>query len=278
MHLDVTPSILLGEYLEKTSFIFHSKPSDTSVPKQTLIANPYGLAQWFNGRTIFDEAFGRFFEERSLDYDRVRLALMKADTGPVPVQLPAYRKSIQVICLQLLKRWRNIAYDRRHKGLRLPPSVLLTYYVGEHTGGRRSLTDELIHHVECIIAKLEAATAHFQLVQECNPACEADILTDRWPGDILNQRIFIAELYDFAADLRRLKTGLPLAEMRKVLEKLFGEKPAGDAVAAFTNRYVQDNVQKKGLYIPGTGAIPALGSVAAPSIARAIPKSTPFGD
>jgi hypothetical protein len=278
MHLDVTPSILLREFLPKTSFIFHSKPSDPSVPKQTLFANPYGLAEWFNGRTIADEAFGRFFESRSLDYDRARLLEMRADTSPVPAQLPIYRKSPQVICLQLIKRWRNVAYHRRHKGLRLPPSVLLTYYVGLHTSGSRSLTDELIYHVECLITKLAAAAAQYGLVDENNPMCEQDKLTDRWPGDRLNQQIFLDELLGFVADLKRLKAGLPVVEMRKILEKLFGEKPAGDAVAAFTQRFTDDNAAGIGRYIPGTGAIPVLGSVAAPSIARAMPKSTPFGD
>lgn len=278
MHLDVTPSVILGEYAPKTSLIFHSKPSDPSVPKQQLFANPYGLASWFNGRTLFDESFGRFFENRSLEYDRARLAAMKADTTPVPQQLPVYRKSRQVICLQLTKRWRNVAYDRRHPALRLPPSVLLTYYIGLHTGGHRSLTDELIHHIDAIIATLEAASEQMSIVNECNPTCEADVLTDRWPGDLANQQVFIDELKGFAADLRRLKAGLPIAEMRKVLERLFGEKPAGDALDAYTQKFADDNLEKKSLYIPGSGAVPALGSLAAPSTAKAMPRSTPFGD
>src|SRR5712671_5755821 len=36
MHLDVTPAVRLITGEEKTSFIFHSKPSDPSEPKQTL--------------------------------------------------------------------------------------------------------------------------------------------------------------------------------------------------------------------------------------------------
>jgi len=279
MHLDVTPSILLGEFLPKTSFIFHSKPSDPTVAKRALLANPFGLAGWFNARTVFDEAFGRFFEGRSLDYDRRRLTLMRADATPVPMQLPIYRKSRQVVCLQLIKRWRNIVYDRRHNGLRLPPSVLLTYYVGLHAGASRSLTDELIYQVDCIIAKLAAAAASANgLVDECNPTCEGDRLTDRWPGDHRNQQIFIDELREFSIDLKRLKVGVSITEMRSILERLFGEKPAGDSVATFTKRYADDNAAGNGLYLPATGGVPALGSLAAPSVARAMPKSTPFGD
>ena len=84
----------------------------------------------------------------------------KADAEPVPAQMPAYRKSRAVIALQLIKRWRNLAYDRRHPKLRLPPSVLLAYYVAKHANQTRTLADELIHQVESIIAVLEAAERH----------------------------------------------------------------------------------------------------------------------
>lgn len=278
MHLDVTPSVLLSRSLPKTSNIFHSKPSDPNEPRKTLFANPYGLAQWFNDRVLPNEAYGLFFEDRSLTFDRARLMELRADTSPVPEQLPAYRKSIQVICLQLIKRWRNIAYERRHKRLRLPPSVLLTYYVGQHTNSPRSLIDELLYQVEAIISELEYAIDNGKLVYETNPRCERDVLTDRWPGDAHNQAIFLTELHDFARDLRRLKNGLPLAEMRQVLQRLFGEKPAGDAVAAASKQFADDNAVGKGVYVPGTGAVPILGAIAAPTYARAMPKSSPFGE
>jgi len=66
--------------------------------------------------------------------------------------------------------------------------------------------------------------------------------------------------------------------MRRLLERLFGERPAAEAVAAFMGQHVQDNLETKSLYLPGTGGVPALGSVAAPAVARAMPRSTPFGD
>lgn len=277
MHLDVTPSVLLPPREPKTSFIFHSKPSDPAVLRQRLFANPYGLAEWFNARTRADTAFGAYFEQVSLNYARAS-AIAKADTTPVPEQLPAYHKSRQVICLQLIKRWRNIAYDRRHGDLRLPPSVLLTYYVGLHTGAERSLLDELIYQVDCIIRTIEIAADQRQRVYAHNPACEQDILTDRWPGGLDEQQVFLNELHSFAAKLLRLKQGATLDEMRKILEDLFGEKPAHDAIAALRQRHVNDNAAGTGLYIPGRGTVPALGSFAAPASAKVIPYSTPFGD
>ena len=84
MHLDVTPTVRLHGRNEKTGYIFHSKPDE---PKQRLYANPYGFAEWFIAETPPDQAFGVFFEKRSLDYDRSRMALMeKADATPVQIR------------------------------------------------------------------------------------------------------------------------------------------------------------------------------------------------
>src|SRR3546814_10811916 len=79
MHLDVTPAILLPERLERTSLLFHSKPEDPAEPKQRLLANPFGLAEWFKARTPADIAFGEFFEKRSLEKARLR-AFAKNET------------------------------------------------------------------------------------------------------------------------------------------------------------------------------------------------------
>jgi hypothetical protein len=279
MHLDVTPAVRLITREEKTSFIFHSKPSDSTEPKQTLYANPFGFGQWFNGLTPADEVFGLYFEKSSLEYDRMRLeVLAKADADPVPTQMPVYRKSRAVISLQLIKRWRNLAYDRRHPRLRMPPSVLLAYYVAYNANQTRTLADELIHQLECIIVALEQAEHAGRTVHEVNPQCEQDVLTDRWPANLAEQRIFIDELRAFAVQLHRLQKGLPLHEMQSVLEDLFGERPAREAVCKYTDQHVNDDKAGKGFYILRSGSIPALGSAAVPRTARATPRSSPWGD
>jgi hypothetical protein len=223
--------------------------------------------------------FGLYIEKQSLDYDRWRLQVMaKADADPVPAQMPAYRKSRAVIALQLIKRWRNLAYDRRHASLRAPPSVLLAYYVATNANRTGTLADELIHQVEQIIAALKAAERNRDTVQEFNPECPEDELTDRWPANLAEQRVFINELTAFAVQLHRLQDGLPLADMQRVLEDLFGERPARDAVRKFTGQHIDDDKAGKGFHILRTGSIPALGSAAVPSNARATPRSSPWGD
>lgn len=279
MHLDLTPAIRLLGRNERTSLIFHSKPGDHAESEQSLFANPFGFAQWFLANTPTDEAFGHYIEMQSLNYERMRLAMMaKADSEPVPEQMAAYRKSRAVIALQLIKRWRNLAYDRRHPRLKIPPSVLLAYYVAINANRTRTLADELIHQVECMIASFEAAGRIGRTVREVNPECPDDILTDRWPGDLESQCVFIGELRAFAVQLHRLQDGVPLAEMQCILEDLFGERPAREAVRKYTGQHVEDNKAGKGFHILREGSIPALGSVAVSAHARPTPRSSPWGD
>jgi hypothetical protein len=278
MHLDVTPTVRLWDRNDRTGLMFHSKPSDPSVPKHALYANPFGFAQWFAANTPADAAFGAFYERRSLEYNRV-LMEFKADAAPVPDQMPVYRKSLAVIALQLIKRWRNLLYDRRYPNLRMPPSVLLAHYVALHANRSRSLADELIIQVDAMRAALRAADITGQLLYAHNVMCREDILTDRWPGNHANQRIFLKELDTFAADLRQLRDGgLSLAEMLRVLERLFGERPARGAYEDYIGQHVRDAGRSSSLHIPGRGAVPALGSLAAPATARATPAHTKFGE
>lgn len=277
MHLDVTPTIRLFSREARTGFIFHSKPSDPNEPKLRLLANPDGFARWFISMTPADMAFALFFEKRSLEYNRARL-LAKSDATPVPDQMPAYRKARAVIALQLLKRWRNLGYDCRHPRLRRPPSVLLAFYVATNANRTRTLTQEVIFQAESIIDALSAADHRRETVRAFNPACHEDELTDRWPGDLAEQRLFISELRAVVVQMRRLQEGVPLSEMQRVLEELFGERPAREAVRKYMDQHVRDNAAGRSLHIPGRGAVPALGSLAAPVTARATPKSTPYGD
>ncbi len=282
MHLDVTPTVRLAGRNEKTGLIFHSRPEDASEPKQSLHANPHGFAQWFNAQTPPDQTFGAFFEKRSLDYDRGRFMLLekKADATPVPEQAPAYRKARAVIALQLIKRWRNLAYDKRHKTLRLPPSVLLAYYVATHANQTSTLADELTHQVESMMAVLKATERNGKTVQAFNPMCREDELTDRWPCDLPEQRVFIEELTDFAAKLERLRGDISLPETQKILEELFGEKPAQTVVKEYVDRIAKDVGTTGGRYLPGKAAIPAAiaSTSASPAIGRVAPAHKFFGD
>lgn len=197
----------------------------------------------------------------------------------MPDQDPAYRKSRAVIALQLIKRWRNLAYDARHGGLRLPPSIVLAHSVAVNANRTSSLSEELLHQVVCLISALVAAERNGQTCEAVNPACDPyDVLTDRWPEDLNSQRVFLDELRAFAVDIQRLRSGLSVPEMRKTLEKLFGERPAADSVRKFMDGQVSADRNGVAAHIPSTGTVAAVTSIATPTYARSTPRTSPWGD
>jgi len=142
-----------------------------------------------------------------------------------------------------------------------------------------SLSEELLHQVGCLISALETAAGRGKTYEAFNPACEPyDRLTDRWPEDMGAQRIFIDELRAFAVDMERLRNGLSLPEMRKTLEKLFGERSAADSVRKFMDRQVSEDRSGIAAHIPSTGKVAAVASIATPSYARSTPRTSPWGD
>lgn len=279
MHLDVTPTVRMIHEPERTGIIFHSKP-EKPLERRRFWANPYGFAEWFNERTQEEQPFGYFFEERSLQFDRAfQNDARAAEADPVPEQMPAYRKSRALVALQLLKRWRNLAYARRHPLLRCPPSVLLAHYVALHANQTTTLTDELIHQIEQVIAILERAERMGQRVHVVNERCLRDVLTDRWPESRSDQRTFLTELRQLLDQLLILRRGVPLQRAFEILEELFGERPARGAVAKTYGQHEADRLEGRNRHVPGVGRIPALGAaIAAPSAARSTPSNTFFGE
>ncbi|MCO6414083.1 MAG: nucleotidyltransferase [Thiogranum sp.] len=227
MHLDVTPAVLLPARHPRTSVIFPSKLEEPRSRDQHIIANPYGFSAWFTDRTPVDRSFGAYFAKRSTELDQFFKA--QADTEDVPPPSPAHHKSVAVVALQLIKRFRNIRYDAREG--RMPPSVLLAKLVGDSTSGSQQLSLELVYQVDKLRQQLTECDEQGLLIHEVNPTCQDDILTDRWPSSRSDQRLFIADLEHFARQLARLTRGPDLAETQTVLEDLFGEHPARDVIA-----------------------------------------------
>lgn len=277
MHLDITPAERRGGTLERECDIFHSKPEDAAEPEERIVANPFGFGEWFTARTPADAAFGQYFEKRSLDDARLR-ALAKADSEPVPEQVPAYRKSKAVIALQLLKRWRNILYDGR-KGQRRPPSILMSWSVAMNANQTRTLFEELVWQAQALRDVLLGADRIGQLLHVENPICLDDVLTDRWPECRADQQQFAADLGAFLQDMAALRRAETPAEMLPILESLFGERPARDAIRGYFERVGNTKAAGFGLVIPSSGRIPVAitGLSVAPTIARASPTHTFFG-
>ncbi len=274
MHIDLTPAVLIPKLLARTSVIFHSKPEDPTEPDQRLLANPFGLAQDFIRRTPKEADFAAAYRQMSLDYD-LRRPVARAPADPVPDQVPAYEKSMALISHQLAKRWRNSLYARFPQ-YRRPPSVLMAKQTADYAGRTRSLSEEVVRQAACFRFFIKDADDLGELVHDVNPACEADVLTDRWPCSLSEQRFFIEALGTYVSAIEGLRSGEPtMAEIERVLGALYGEKPAKSVV----DDYVAEQSAKahRGLIrmAPATGAI-----LSTPAVARSsliVPNHTNFG-
>jgi hypothetical protein len=280
MHVDLTPMIRLPERLERVSHLFHSKPEDPNEPDRAIIANPYGFAEWFRRTTPLDHDFARIFEKRASSYERLMLA-EKADTEGLPDQQPLHLKSKAQIVLQLMKRWRNVRYDKRNG--RRPPSVMMSKLIAEAANSTETLSEELLHQARAMLAEFRRWQQARLLIRVTNPACpEDDIFTDRWPCSPREQAEFIADLEDLVANVERLVAGCSLPEMRMIMADLFGEAPAEQAFKYFNEQAGEAIRQGRSYHTPQSGRLnlAASGIVAAtvaPTVARATPKHSFFG-
>ena len=255
MHLDVTPLIRREDTPERESWIFHHDPKAPSESGKA-ITNAYGFADWFKDNTPLDQDFANLFEKRASEYEQ--MVALAAESEPVPPHEPPFRKSKAVIVLQLLKRWRNVQYDER--SVRRPPSILLSKLVADAANHTDQLSEELLLQARHMLSEFRNWHDAGCLIQVTNPVCKEDVLTDRWPGTLRDQTIFISDLENLVAKVERLVSGcnlgeMNLGEMKKIMVELFGEAPTTDAFRAF-NEQMGDQVSKgQSRHHPSTGGL-----------------------
>ena len=68
-----------------------ASPRPLAEPDLTLVANPYGFAEWFKAVTPVDHEFADIFAKRAGEYERLVL-LEKADTEDMPDRRTASRR------------------------------------------------------------------------------------------------------------------------------------------------------------------------------------------
>ena len=267
MHIDVTPAERLPGTPERESNIFHHKPPQDI--GERIVANPFGFAEWFKQATP-DGGFAQQYAERAREYE-ASLLVEAAETDPVPPPEPAFRKSLAVVALQLLKRWRNVQYQKR--GGRKPPSIMMSKLVADAAGQTSTLSEEVLHQAREMLAFFEHSHQAGRRVHVENPVCPHDVLTDRWPETLRGQEVFMNDLRRFVQRLEQLHN-CDLGEIRKIMVELFGEGPTTDAVKDFVERVGREIKRGKSQHRRNGGSV-ALPGVAATGIAT--PKHKFYG-
>lgn len=278
MHLDITPMVRLAHLPERCGYIYHAPNEQPSAQDRRLIANPWGFANWFTQRTPAEKGFAIAFEERAAAFEEM-IVLAEAEVEPVPRQTAAHEKSMAVIALQLLKRFRNVQYDQREG--RCPPSVMLSCFVAHNANQTATLSEELLYQSRQLKAVFEAHQREGSLIEVRNPTCQEDIFTDRWPANLDAQGVFLRDLGRLVERLEEFCGECTLARMQQILTELFGERPALEVVKQFTEHAGISIADGRSRHLPERGrfVLPAAASIAAvaPTIGRATPRHTHFG-
>lgn len=254
MHLDVTP-LQLRDSLGHGQVMHHRYEERSRHPHGRHVpSTPRGFADWFERQMPDEVAFGRFFEGRAIDFARAKALEAKAEVDEVPDQEPAYRKPRAKVCLQLIKRFRNIRYEGRYR--RMPPSILLSKLVAEEAA-RGIITDglhkELLRIVDALLQRFSVSDTRGSLIVEWNPEDDDELLTDRWPDDHYEQMLFATDLMELETKLVALQR-VKLPQKLAILEEMFGEKPARQAMATIQNGLARNiSAGKQAFTVGGTG-------------------------
>jgi hypothetical protein len=272
MHVDLTPAILQPGTLARQSTIFHHRAETPEIQGKRVTANPFGFTEWFKRATPPEPYLIEAFDIEVRD-------LAKAEAEPLPQQVGSHGMSRALASLQLIKRYRNLRYDQRE--CRCPPSVLLAKLVAEYRAEAMTLAAALLEHAvhlrDCFLLEIGRG----KLIHEVNPApCHQDVLTDRWPGSMQDQLLWVADLNHLVAQLTiYVHKELSLKQRQDILSDLFGEQTAQSAMHIFTDRLAKAQRTNGTHYQPGTGKLilPAAATLATPSQAKAMPSTHYFG-
>ncbi len=280
MHVDLTPAQLIPGREPRVSHIFHHRPEEPSSVGSQIVANPFGFAGWFNQVTPRFHEFEEFFERQSRAMD-TRMA-KDAQIEDVPEPIPAYLKSPVVISHQLVKRFRNVQYDKREG--RQPPSIMLAFLMAGFAGSSGRPFAELLHQARRLRAYFENHQNRGQLIHVTNPRCPEDVFSDRWPATLDEQGLFLKDLTYLVHQLERLEREAPLEVISDVFARLFGEEVSKSVIRDFANRTGQ-KIDDGALVIErgsgrvdlGRSRIAPASAVAAPSTITAPPRHTFYG-
>lgn len=207
-HLDVVPAIpdpscKPGE----TCLFIPDRPRKVWLP-----SNPQGYVMWYD-----EQAKKRILLEKFS---------VKANMAPLREPVPFYSKPVLKLATQLLKRWRDVAFEDR--GNLQPSSIILTTLAGHLYGGEDHPTDALMAILDGILELASQGTIQLQ-----NPSNPKEWITDRWQQQPDMYEAFIEEIQDFRYRWKVLiREGDGMGCIPE-LKSLFGEVPVNIAYKKF---------------------------------------------
>jgi hypothetical protein len=265
MHLDITPAVLIDEDDPRKSFIFHAKAEEPAALHRRIVMNSFAFVELFNASAPIDLLFAMAYAKRVRDFDSM-VFRAEAPSNPVPAHSTIEGgKSSTVVALQLLKRNRNIVYEKRSG--RMPPSVMQAQFALNAAVPGNSISGALDAISAHMLSELEKAQAKGVLVDVRNPRCPEELFTDRWPENLQAQQVYIGDLKRFRLQLAALMSDLALDQKRDLLVAMFGEGPAQSAIDEYAAK-IGRSVQSGSRSVTSSGRVVAATAAAAPALVR----------
>ena len=198
-----------------------------------------------------------------LAFDALRVRA-DAEVKPVPAHSTKEGgKSAKIVALQLLKRNRNLRYEKRSG--RFPPSVMLAKMAAETVTSGASIAWALDAISAKVLSVLEDAERTGVLIDVRNPRCEDERLTDRWPEDRQAQRLYISDLRSFRTQLANLMSEeFSLPQKRNLLAAMFGVGPAQAVIDEYADSLGRAVEIGKRYVAPSGRVVPATVLTSAP--------------
>jgi len=198
-------------------------------------SNPEGFILWFRNRCL----------------TRTRRVMEKAK--PVPAQEAVHEKEPLQLAVQLLKRWRDLAFAEECLA---PISVVLTTLAGMYYAGEESVSEEMTTILSGIVNAIALEDLQGKRIVVRNPSNLLEDFGERWDA---NPQAYNA----FKAGIRRLQKEWTVIvaggrETDKELERLFGEY-VRTALVKRAQR-LQEARKAGALAVGSTGAITGLAS------------------
>jgi hypothetical protein len=215
--------------------------------------NPRGYAEWFRGRGALRLAK----EGRKLGFD---------SAAPLPRLQTAEEKTTLQVCVQLVKRWRDILYATVPD--LAPVSIVLTTLLGNHYIGEQSIIRNLVSSADAILGSLPASG---RLVVT-NPTQPKEDLSERWENGPAYYA-FVGGVQSLKSKLAELLATSDMGRRSEILQSMFGEQVAKSAFSEQAGTIEKfRNSQRMGIGRLSSGAVALSSASAAP-----IPRNTFYG-
>jgi hypothetical protein len=163
-------------------------------------SNPKGYASWFDERAR-----------------QVLVPRLLERAEPIPHQESAEKKPPLKLCVQLLKRWRDIRYKENRSVA--PISIVLTTLAAQVYSGEQSIARAVENILSGISDRIRSSYPRLVVL---NPKNSDEDLSERWDSNPDTYREFVNGTTEFGAQWSELLRTRGIDKVTRALERLFG--------------------------------------------------------